>query len=217
MPKVGLPKLQLGITRNNRSSVRPVASVWNQTCPYRIVGDVMHQGLVSFGMALLGTQQMIVRLRLPLVSGFRQHIAAVTPEKADEGALVPFTAPAMQQKMNVIRHQTVNWAGDLISATTVKQQPAEPSCKARLQPTRTPIPNGQGPMHNGFAPVGRIRQPRQMTRLRFMRGHDNHEKNSTFIIWQARPNPRRRVCQNAATASPTTGTLASAPTPRPNA
>lgn len=122
----------------------------------------MRQRLEGIAIAFLWAEDMIVRLWLPAMSGFGEEFVGMAAQETHEASLVSVPAPAVEQEVNVVRHQAMNRAGHIVAPAAMEHQPAEARGETGIQPARASVSHREGPMDDGLALVGALSQTRQM-------------------------------------------------------
>jgi len=130
----------------------------------------MHQRLEGVAVDFLRTEHMVVRLRLPVVPAFLQQGARLTAQEADETSLIALLAPAVEEDVNVVRHEAMHRAGHLVTTAAMQHEPSKARGEPGIEPSRATVPHGEGPVDDGLAPISRVRQAREVSGERIIVG-----------------------------------------------
>ena len=97
IPEVWVTEGQFRVARDHGASVRPSLGSCHQAGAHRIVGNIVNKLLERMVVSFVGSQYMIMRLRLPAVGGFSQDGVCVLSQKPHEGSLIPLGTPTMNE------------------------------------------------------------------------------------------------------------------------
>ena len=149
--------MQSGITGQQTSAVFPISGLLHERFTLRIGQQVVGDFLKGCRVAVLLSQDMIVGLLLPVVP-WRHGMGA---QKGDGLALGGMGAETQHEQVQMVGHEHVGRAHEMVAMTGVKQNFPELLMESLTQPTSGAVLNGEGPEDNGVPMVAPRLQARQ--------------------------------------------------------
>lgn len=143
-PKRLEPRIQFRVAGTDRARVCVLLRACDEALPHWVFADIMaerHQrSLLPFFFA-----KHVVE-GLPLPRGGPQQRRGVSPEEGDRPPLIGIVACSEQHEMDVIRHQAISRAIQMIPDRRVQEDLAKRCVECRAEPARAASGNGHHPV-----------------------------------------------------------------------
>ena len=157
--------MNLGITRNDCTAVRPVAFLLYQFIAHRIGERVEAKTREGIAPSFLFAQDVIVRLMLPLATATQGRFK-MRAQKFHGVELIALAAQAHPDEMQMIGHETVGGAEKLFARGGVEHEFAKRGLERRREPAARPFFQRVRPADHGVALVMMPTQSRKLTFVR---------------------------------------------------